>query len=95
MRDLLVSPCHAMFLDGLLIPASSLVNGTTIRQESWVERVEYVHIELAEHDVIFAEGAPSETFLHDDSRNVFQNASEFETSTAKWRLPTWRITHCG
>ena len=78
-RDLLVSPCHAMFLDGLLIPASSLVNGTTIRQESWVERVEYVHIELAEHDVIFAEGAPSETFLNDDSRNVFQNASEFET----------------
>ena len=76
-RDLLVSPCHAMFLDGVLVPAGSLVNGTTIRQETRAERVDYVHIELAQHDVIFAEGAPSETFLDDDTRNAFHNVSEY------------------
>ena len=78
-RDLLVSPCHAMFLDGLLVPASSLVNGATICQDTRADRVDYVHIELAKHDVIFAEGAPSETFLDDGSRNAFHNASEFST----------------
>ena len=76
-RDLLVSPCHAMLLDGVLVPAASLVNGSTIVQEQRADRVDYVHIELAEHDVIFAEGAPSETFLDDDSRNAFHNAADF------------------
>lgn len=76
-RDLLVSPCHAMLLDGVLVPAASLVNGYTIVQETRADRVDYIHIELAEHDVIFAEGAPSETFLDDDSRSAFHNAAEF------------------
>ncbi len=76
-RDLLVSPCHAMFLDGVLVPAGSLVNGVTIVQERLAERVDYVHIELARHDIILAEGAPSETFLDDDSRTAFHNAAEY------------------
>ncbi len=76
-RDLLVSPEHAMFIDGVLVPARCLVNGVTIKQERDCKRVDYFHVELAAHDVIFAEGAPSETFVDDDSRGVFHNAAEW------------------
>ncbi len=76
-RDLLVSPEHAMFLDGMLIPARCLVNGSTITQERSLAAVDYFHIELDSHDVLLAEGAPSESFVDDDSRGMFHNAAEF------------------
>jgi Hint domain len=76
-RDLLVSPKHAMFLDGVLIPAEHLVNGATIVQEAPGEDIHYFHLELDSHDVLIAEGAFSESFVNDDSRGMFQNAHEF------------------
>jgi autotransporter passenger strand-loop-strand repeat protein len=78
-RDLSVSPLHAMYLDGLLIPAKSLINGATITQVRVAALVEYFHVELDTHDVILAEGAPSETFVNDDSRGMFHNARAYET----------------
>ncbi len=74
-RALYVSPSHAMFLDGKLIAADCLANGTTIRQVER-EHIEYLHIELDTHDVIFAEGAPSETFQDTGNRGMFENARE-------------------
>ncbi len=76
-RDLFVSPLHAMYLDGMLFPAAVLVNGLSIVQEQSVDQVDYLHIELDTHDVILAEGAPSETFVDDDSRGMFHNAAEY------------------
>ena len=77
VRALAVSPKHAMFLDGVLIPAEALVNGTSIVQRERVETLTYYHVELARHDILLAEGAPSESFVDDDSRGRFQNAAEF------------------
>ena len=60
--DLWLSPDHAVYVDGVLIPVRHLINGCTIMQVP-AERVTYHHVELPQHDVILAEGLPAESFL--------------------------------
>ena len=60
--DLWLSPDHAVFVGEELIPVRCLVNGSTIAQVP-VQRVMYHHVELAEHDVLLAQGLPAESFL--------------------------------
>ena len=76
-RDLWISPHHAMYLKGVLIEARDLVNGVSVVQAERVESVEYFHMELDSHDVLLAEGALSESFIDDESRNAFHNTHEF------------------
>lgn len=49
-----------------------LVNGTTITREPR-DHVTYWHLELPQHDVIFAEGAPAESYLDTGNRADFDN----------------------
>ena len=77
-RDLLVSPGHALFVDGALIPAEYLVNGATVRREP-AERVEYFHVELDAHAVLFSENLPSESYLDRGNRCDFENGAAFSS----------------
>ena len=71
-RDLVLSPDHAVALDGYLIPAKALINGATIRQI--IRRsITYYHVELEEHAVLLAEGAPCESYLETGNRHAFEN----------------------
>jgi autotransporter passenger strand-loop-strand repeat protein/T5SS/PEP-CTERM-associated repeat protein len=59
---LFLSPDHAVYVRDVLIPVRYLVNGSTIVQVPR-QRVVYHHLELAEHDVLLAQGLPAESFL--------------------------------
>jgi len=88
-RDLLVSPGHAICLDILgqvLIPASALVNGTTITQEQ-VEEITYWHVELDSHDILIANGQPAESYLDVGNRSFFAS----ENVVDPFALPDARL----
>jgi len=63
-RDLFVTHTHAVFLDGVLVPAVSLVNGKTIAFDDAPrpDGAEYFHLEFDRHDVIDAERALCESY---------------------------------
>jgi hypothetical protein len=73
--DLVLSPDHAVFVDRVLIPIRLLINGRTVRQIP-VETVSYYHVELAEHDVLLANGMPAESWLDTGDRCRFSNGGE-------------------
>ncbi|MHA3978029.1 Hint domain-containing protein [Halovulum sp. GXIMD14794] len=72
-RELMVSPWHRMMISGwraqalfgepeLLVPARDLINDKTIRPVEDMKTVEYVHILFDRHEIVWADGAPSESF---------------------------------
>lgn len=73
-RDLRVSPDHALFLDGMLVPAAALLDGEAVLQEPAGRPVTYFHVELDAHDLLLAEGAPAESWLDCGNRAQFDNA---------------------
>jgi hypothetical protein len=78
--DLYLSAGHAIYLDGMLVQVGSLINGETITRDpaAHCEVLEYFQIELADHDVIFAEGAATETLLPSADHKLFDNWQEYE-----------------
>jgi hypothetical protein len=76
-RDLFISPEHALFFDGVLVPAGSLVNGHSIIRELSGDVVEYFHIEVEGQAIVLANGAPAETYVNHNNRKMFTNWQEW------------------
>ena len=72
VRDLLLSPDHAVYVDGVLVPVRYLVNGSSIVQQA-CDAIDYWHVELPAHDVLLAEGLPAESFLDTGGKANFAN----------------------
>jgi Hint domain len=89
--DLSITREHALLIDGVLVPVYYLINGTTITidDSSDLDELEYFHIKLERHDVIYAEGAPCETLL-----NVDENAVNFAEYLRQYGPITSRVSRC-
>jgi hypothetical protein len=89
--DLYVTKAHALFIDGVLVTAASLINGTTITLYDARENneLEFFHIKLERHNVIYAEGVPCETLLNIRESTV--NSAEY---LRRYEPPTTQEAPC-
>ncbi len=97
-RDLLLSPDHAIFADGALIPIRALLNGATVVQQQ-VDRIDYWHVELQGpdgapvHDVVLADGLTAESYLDTGNRGAFEDGDICVLDPAFARA-TWAAKGC-
>ena len=89
--DLFVTKAHALLIDDVLVPVCNLINGTTIAHYDAhpLDELEFFHIKLERHDVIYAEGAPCETLL-----DVDENAVDFAEYLREYGRPISKSTPC-
>jgi len=89
VQDLLVSPDHAIEIDNVLYNASTLTNGTTIRQEARMPMsgFTYYHVETEAHELLLAEGVPAESFIDYAGRDSFENGDEVTGQVVEMALP--------
>jgi hypothetical protein len=92
-RDLWLSPDHAVYADDVLIPIKHLINGMTIEQVP-MDDVAYYHIELDQHDVLFAEGLPTESYLDAGDRSKFSNGDKPVTLHPDFSALIWDAMGC-
>jgi Hint domain len=87
-RDLYLSPGHCIFFNEALIPVKYLINEASIAQgtPSETSALEYYHLELDTHEVIYAEGALVESY-DGWNRESFSNFVQYERLYGVERQP--------
>ncbi len=91
--DLTLSPDHAVYVDRVLIPIRLLVNGRTVRQ-MLADGISYYHVELAQHDVLLADGMPAESYLDTGDRSRFSNGGGVVALHPDFSARTWEMLGC-
>jgi hypothetical protein len=93
-RALWLSPDHAVYVNGGLVPIRYLVNGASIAQVP-VDEVTYWHVELPAHEVILAEGLAAESYLDTGNRGAFENGGAAPMHLhADYALRMWEAKAC-
>ncbi len=92
-RTLRLSPDHAVFVDGVLIPVRYLLNDATVAQEP-AAAITYWHVELERHGVLLAEGLPAESYLDSGNRAAFVNGGTVVMASADFARRTWADQGC-
>jgi collagen type I/II/III/V/XI/XXIV/XXVII alpha len=93
VRDLWLSPDHAVHLLGKLFPVRCLINGATVLQER-VANVTYYHVELPQHAIILAEGLPAESYLDLGNRSAFANGGDAIVLHPDFGSNIWKTQGC-
>ena len=91
--DLCLSPDHAVFVGGVLIPVRYLINGATIVQEPARAR-HLLARRTAAHDMLLAEGLPCESYLDTGNRAAFENGDGPTTLHADFARRVWQEQAC-
>ncbi|MGE0420446.1 MAG: Hint domain-containing protein, partial [Acetobacteraceae bacterium] len=92
-RDLWLSPDHAVYVEGVLVPVKHLVDGVIIRQEP-TDSVRYFHVELPYHDVLLAEGLACESYLDAGDRSNFENGGSVIRLHPDFARGLWEAGAC-
>ncbi|WP_425071537.1 Hint domain-containing protein [Sagittula sp. S175] len=96
-EEILVSPEHRMVVKGVvaralfntpevLVAARDLVNGSSVRLDTSVREVTYVHLLLPRHEVLYANGVETESFH--PANTALSTISESDRARLLLRLPT-------
>jgi len=88
-----LSPDHAVFIDGVLIPVKHLIDGPSIVQVP-LDEVTYFHVELPQHAVLFAEELPVESYLDTGDRSSFANGGGPMRPHPDFSTVTWEALGC-
>ena len=73
--DLYLSPGHAIEVDGALVTAGSLINGRSIRYADEIFAPEYLHLQFAGHELIYAHGVACESYVAGRAADMVLDAS--------------------
>jgi len=90
-NDLILSPDHAVFVQGVLIPVCELINGSGVVQEC-VHAIRYLHVECALHTILLAEGLPCESLLDLGDHRQFENGDGPMSLHADFTALAWEAS---